>query len=715
MLHEMTSTIYKTAACGILLCAMGLGAAAQVRLEGCGIKSKTAFGIFTDSVTREKCSDELEAYRKVLEEEGLGTYIVSADWASPDEVKAEILKLASSKPALEGVVFVGDIPIAMVRQGQHLTTAFKMNEETFPNNESSVASDRFYDDFGLKFDFLQRDTVRNDVFYYRLSEEGDQHLRPDIYSARMKVPGVMRGDKYEIMRRYLRKVVKAHREDNPLDDLTYFAGSGYNSDCLTIWRQKPIVFREYFPYIFDKASHNRFLNFREDKHMKWNLLSEVARRDVDLFIFSEHGAYDTQYINESKVAGSVEEDIDYLKRSIASYYDYFYRGKPQEEEFLHEMDSLFHLPEGFLADSCLAAYDRADSIEYRGANLFLDEIMSGHSNARMIVFNACYNGSFHNPEGYVAGCHVFGDGDCIVAQGNTVNVLQDKWEDKLMGYLSIGERVGMWQKEVPYLESHLIGDPTYRFSPHSKAERKLCEKLHNDLIFNAGKPSVWKKYCSSEEPLLRCAGITHLSYIDPAGAHGQAYAMLDDPAWTVRIHAFNALCADPDERCQQAVRKGFGDIYELVARNCVKMAGVIGDTTLVKDVKAFKAAHPEMLRASGYGAEDAVNVLTDADYLRENTVKAANRSLSAARRVSAIRTFRNARSISAVDTLLGIASDGSDDTYVRTVACETLGWYTQSVSRGRIIEALKADLSGGDVPERAAAEMKKTIKRLQWQ
>ena len=49
--------------------------------------------------------------------------------------------------------------------------------------ESSVPSDRFYDDFDLSFDFICRDTVETDVFYYRLSEDGAQHLRPDIYSS----------------------------------------------------------------------------------------------------------------------------------------------------------------------------------------------------------------------------------------------------------------------------------------------------------------------------------------------------------------------------------------------------------------------------------------------------------------------------------------------------------------------------------------------------
>ena len=712
----MRNILIKQFIAAAIFCGIASIAAAQVKVEKFGVKSSTTFAIITDSETLSKCSEEFHAYKQVLEEEGLGTYIISADWKGPEEVKAEILALAGKKPRLEGVVFAGDIPIVKVRQGQHLTTAFKMNEETWPMEESSVPSDRFYDDFDLSFDFICRDTVETDVFYYRLSEEGAQHLRPDIYSARMKVPAVMKGDKYEIMRKYLRKVVDAHKQNNALDNLTFFAGHGYNSDCLTLWRQKPVVFREYFPYVFSQASHNRFLNFREDRHMKWNLLSEVARKDVDLFVFSEHGAPDTQYINESKVADNLDEDMDYLRRSLAESYKY-YAGKGHGEDFMKEaVEQEYRLSRKDFSDSAMAAYAAADSLEYARANIFLDDIMKGHSNAKMIVFNACYNGSFHNREGYVAGCHVFGDGECIVAQGNTVNVLQDKWEDKLMGYLSIGERAGMWQKEVAYLESHLIGDPTFRFTPHDKAEEKLRDRLHNDLVFNELNPSVWEKYTYSDNSLLRCAGITHLGYIDAKAAHKRAAEMFGDPSWTVRIHAFNTLATDPDADFATYVRIGLEDIYEVVARNSVRMAAALGDTSLIPDVKAFKKAHPEMVRASGHAADDAVALLSGTGHYSKSTEGAADKEKTVKKRVNDIRTFRNGRSIFAVDPLLHIVGDASDDLYVRTVACETLGWYEQSVRRGEIIESLSGMLvNGTDIPQQIQAEIKKTIKRLSWQ
>ena len=134
----MRNILIKQFIAAAIFCGIASIAAAQVKVEKCGVKTPTAFAIITDSETLSKCAEEFHAYKQVLEEEGLGTYIISADWKGPEEVKAEILALAGKKPRLEGVVFAGDIPIVKVRQGQHLTTAFKMNEEAWPMEESSV-------------------------------------------------------------------------------------------------------------------------------------------------------------------------------------------------------------------------------------------------------------------------------------------------------------------------------------------------------------------------------------------------------------------------------------------------------------------------------------------------------------------------------------------------------------------------------------------------
>ena len=121
--------------------------------------------------------------------------------------------------------------------------------------------------------------------------------------------------------------------------------------------------------------------------------------------------------------------------------------------------------------------------------------------ARVVMFNACYNGSFHE-EGYVAGSYLFVPGSLTVtAQGNTVNVLQDKVADQLIGYMGMGIRLGFWQKEVVTLESHMLGDPTFHFTSCEKAE-----EWNRSLA--AGAPEAyWRGYLQAPEPMQRAMAI----------------------------------------------------------------------------------------------------------------------------------------------------------------------------------------------------------------
>lgn len=693
-----------------LALAFGAYAQSEMTFIKCGKKAKTSFAIITDQATYDKCKDELHSYRDVLESEGLATYIIADEWTSPEEIKAVIADIAYAKPRLEGMVFVGDVPIVMVREGQHLTTAFKMNEEKFNIFESSVASDRYYDDFDLEFEFLQKDETRPDIFYYRLSETGAQSLRPEVYSARMKVPAVMEGDKYEIMKAYLKKVVAAHQEENPLDNMTFFAGHGYNSDCLTYWRQKPMVFRENFPGCFDKSSTNRFLNFRQNQEMQKYLFNEIQRKGVDFFQFSEHGAHDTQYINGGAAVEGLAECFEELKKTLGRMF-LRYKGTPDEEPFLHEVDSLFQIPREAFSDSALAHYTEVVKRERESINITLDELMKLNSNARMVIFNACYNGSFHNEEGYVAGCHVFSNGDCVVAQGNTVNVLQDKWEDKLLGMVGLGERVGMWQKEVPFLEGHMIGDPTYRFAPKAE-DAKMIEQLHKDLVFNLGKAKVWKKYIESENPVLRAIGVTHLGYIgEQEGSDIALQVFENDPSWIVRAHALNTLREYADANTLKAIKKGINDPYEIIVRTSCHIAGDAADATMVEPLEKFLKEHPEMIR-SNYAAQGALEVINVRKSFQRYIAVAADKEADVLKRVDAIRTFRNNKVLPAIPVMLDMVKDASEDEYLRTVAAEVLGWYLRSTEKAQIVETLQKTLDAGVESEKVRKEIIKTLKRL---
>lgn len=67
-----------------------------------GIKSKTTFAIVVDSVSYAKTAQDMEAYKNVIEKDGLGTYIFAANWQSPDEIRQLLIELHGRKITIGG-------------------------------------------------------------------------------------------------------------------------------------------------------------------------------------------------------------------------------------------------------------------------------------------------------------------------------------------------------------------------------------------------------------------------------------------------------------------------------------------------------------------------------------------------------------------------------------------------------------------------------------
>lgn len=668
-------------------------------------KPTGSFAIFIDKNSYEACKAEVDAYRDQLVSEGLQAQIFAADWASPEQVKARITALAKKRPALEGMVFIGDIPIPRIRQGQHMTTAFKMNETTFPLEQSSVTSDRYYDDPALDFEFVARDTINPLQFYYNLTEKGAQHVQPAYYSGRILVPQDFPGDRMELLRRYLKKVVAAHQEPNPLDHFIFFAGHGYNSDCLTVWRQQPILFREHFPGAFHQSSGNHFYNFRQEPYMKFELFNELQRPETDVFMFSEHGAPDTQYINGGYPAHSLAESVTELKRALRNRYkrELSRNGQEKADAYAQKVCEQYQLDKGMFSPESLAAEAKGDSLASVNVDIVLEDIENLHTNAKVVIFNACYNGSYYEP-GYVAGYHIFNDGNCIVAQGNTVNVLQDKWADQLMGYLSLGERIGRWQQEFCWLESHLIGDPTYRFTPIPEdagpleATRRAAELKHK-----------------AEAGLISSAELRRIYETDPA--------------WTVRLQALKAIAPMRDENAIDVILQGFEDPFEFIRRESCHLAGKIGDPRFIEPLIKIEQESDEVIRAQ-YAANSALSQFNPADLPQayaatDRMQRAAKRTeeqmhdildkdVRAKDREFAIRSLRNYPLHWKTDELLKMVTDPSDDEYLRVVMAEALGWFNYSVEREKIAATLTDCLRHQHMSPRLRREMAKTVKRLNW-
>ena len=196
---------------------------AQQNIIGPQSRVASSFAIFIDDKSYDACKDAVMAYKDMLEKEGLATYLLVADWEGPEHVKYFLEKYYNEQ-AMEGAVFIGNIPIPMVRKAQHMTSAFKMSEK-MEMRESSVPSDRFYDDFDLKFTFIKRDSVETNLYYYNLDGNGPQRINCEIYTGRIK-PTKEGEEGYKQITKYLNKVVAERQQPNKLDKIVSYTGHG---------------------------------------------------------------------------------------------------------------------------------------------------------------------------------------------------------------------------------------------------------------------------------------------------------------------------------------------------------------------------------------------------------------------------------------------------------------------------------------------------------
>jgi len=152
--------------------------------------------VVVDNVTYDKAKSSVDNYCRALEEEGKNVALFAQAWENPESVREAL----SSVSDLEGAVFIGDIPIAMVQDAQHLTSAFKIDQTRFKSQQRiSVATDRYYDDPDLVFDFLKQDEENPLLFYYSLSRKITPiHKKKYFYSGRIISP-VHDDSKYEMI------------------------------------------------------------------------------------------------------------------------------------------------------------------------------------------------------------------------------------------------------------------------------------------------------------------------------------------------------------------------------------------------------------------------------------------------------------------------------------------------------------------------------------
>jgi len=709
-----------------LLCVIALS------IEG---QNRASFAVFVDEKTYSACEKEILDYKESIERyNDLRVYVFHQEWQNPEQIKT-LIDRYFREDSLEGAVFVGDIPVPMVRGAQHLTSAFKMSETEFPPDESSVPSDRYYDDLSLRFDFIGRDSVHANYFYYNLRPDSPQRIQSDIYSGRIK-PSLEGEAGYEQVRRFLIKAVAEKSQNNPLDKFFSYTGEGSYSNSLSAWKDEAVTLREQIPDAFLTADGAKFYIFSTSPDVREFLKQELRRPDIDLALFHGHGLPERQYLTGEMPSTDMEEHYENGLQKVRSYLRYISK-RPNEN--LEEVKS--DLLKTGITDYWFENYDDpativADSLAETKRVFGLDDISEIVPNPRLVIFDACYNGDFRNAD-FVADRYIFSEGRTVACIGNSVNILQDKYSCDLLGMMTYGYSVGEWYRHVNVLESHIIGDPTFRFtSAHSQDKPSL---LSNDAAY-------WQTVLQTHPAAdIRSLALHKLCSLKTFGMDSLLLDVFtSSPCYTERLQAFQLLMYYDGDCFVRALEAGLNDPYEFIRRKSVFYAGKTGRSDLLPRIVdlylndylseriefnfSFITHHFDaaLLKLYFKKAIDKADFIFDkkAFYQKIETVIDRNANLmaecrscifdttlSVRNRLFYITILRNNPFPQALDDIFVSLRNSDEKTEIRLTLAEALGWFTLSQRKGEIIDFCNSLVKSG-TDKALSDELNKTVRRL---
>lgn len=672
----------------------------------------TTFAIVVDQETFSKTKTEISAYKAALEAQGLGTYVISHQWSKPEEIKVILEKLYAQKPRLEGAVLIGAIPIPFIANAQRLTSAYKLDEGKV-GLRAAVPSDRFYDDFHLKFKFIKRDSVKKNNFYYTLDPSSDPIISMNIYTARIKAPVIKGQDQYAQIKAYLTKVVKEKKEVNKLNTMMVYSGIGYASESQAAWASEQVALREQLPCLFKAGASAKFINSRMQGDIKAGLFAEIQRQDLDIAAFHQHGESDLQMISGYPNASFPQPSIENVKRYLRNKLQMASRKKQDIEETKKRFQKSLGVPMEWMQDALQDSVIKADSLFEASGNIVMEEIDKVEPNARMVILDNCYNGSFHRDD-YMAGHYVFGRGKTVVAFANSINVLQDVWTTEMIGLLQYGVRAGNWFKQQAYLETHLIGDPTFAFSAEGNVD-------YNAAIVNAdGLDGIWKKCLQSNDADLQALALSKIFAVEGKRSSSllkQTY--YNSPYASTRMQAWKLLSRLNNADFAAVLKDGASDPYEYIRRRSVNTMGDYGSNDMVPALVMSAVADWYSKRVSYNSGNsltfmDAPVVIAELEKLRRlpqfagvkeadfdkliEKQKASGMKVEKERNVledkkgpakerkfnvNMLRTYTYHK---LVPQAIHIALDQTEDKELRVAAVEALGWFPYSYQKQEILK-----------------------------
>ncbi|MBR7157095.1 MAG: HEAT repeat domain-containing protein [Bacteroidales bacterium] len=703
-----------------------------------GPKSSTV-AVVVDEVTYGKIKGAVDQYVEAISLPDRKGVLVVDKWHNPNDIRAELKKMYEND-CLEGAVFVGNIPIPMVRDAQHFATAFKRSQKD-DWFISSIPTDRFYDDFDLKFDYIRQDSVKKNLHYYSLRADSPQEINSDIYSARIKAP--IDGNEHKAIEAFLLKAVEAHKNPQRMNKIFHFGGHGYNSESLQARIDEAVSFNEQFPFLSSHNAELSYLDFSRDYYVKNRLMSILKDQEIDFAILHHHGAPDTELLSGIPVSNKIETWIDLSRNYLRSQMNRK-KNRKDPEAAIERMSRQYGVPRAWLEDWNDPKMLEADSIHSANMDLYLDDMNNDFvTGPKVLVLDACFNGAFIYDD-YIASRYIFNPGTTISVRANTVNTLQDIWTVELSGLYNLGVSTGDVYKGQLSIEQHLFGDPTFAFAPQTEVLGGY--NIARDVVFKKNDVKYWREILENPSrelaPEMRVLAIKMLFKNGAISSDELLQIAKTSPYYNVRMEAFVTNRQIADENLTQALKIAMEDSYEIVRRLAIGTAAKNASPELVPSIVKIIAdpltsQREDFQAGMALRAFDAETVIAELDKIRgkysswytqkkfdslakrlrasaASNAKSYNELLdpqgSAKEKISTLNGERNGCNVNALEGIYHLVANGSESEQV--LAAEVLGWYVYSYKKPEIIA--KAKELYANAPEGAVKnELLKSINRLE--
>ena len=544
--------------------------------------------------------------------------------------------------------------------------------------------------------------------------------------------------KYDKLRAYLQKVVALKQNTNPADQLLYFSGQVYVSESMMARIDEKLALVENFPWTRIQQNGIEYIDHKRDAAVKYRLMSELQRNDLDIAILHHHGDVEIEYMNDLPEPQTTKDQVEgiklYLRETMRHARE---KGKNTDSIQLVLSKRFDDLPASWFEGSFDPEITQKDSLFLRSLDLYIEDFDNYTPNARFIVLDACFNGSFHKDK-YIAGAYISGKGNTMAVLANSVNVLQEKWTDRYLGLVGLGMRVGRMAMENPYLEGHLIGDPTFHFAVPVSLGFDINE------VLSTKNAAWWKKQLNSSYPALQAMALRQLSDGGQMNSKQLLDKFMSSPSDIVRMECLVLLSEYDDDNFIRCLDLAVSDSYEMIQRFAINMIARNGDDRLVPALiraairnntaeriefnvkqalallpeKALTAEFQKQFNPSLYvesekaeqGIKRAIEVNSNR-WLKDISSIYADDSLTVNQRLGRIRYLRNYNVHSQIPQLLEYLQK-TDNEPVQVSLLEALGWFRMSCRHNEISQVAQAMSQDSRYSQAVRDEALKTYNRI---